>query len=31
MVPLFIDHDISDVIVDGIVDHFPEADLLLAR
>lgn len=31
MVPLFIDHDLSDVITDGVLDHFPDVDLVRAK
>lgn len=31
MVSLFIDHDVTDVIVQGVKDHFPEVDLVRTR
>jgi hypothetical protein len=31
MVRLFIDNDLTDIIVDGVVRHYPEVDLVRAR
>jgi predicted nuclease of predicted toxin-antitoxin system len=31
MVPLFIDHDVTDVIVQGVLDHFAKVDLVRSR
>jgi len=30
MVPLFIDHDVTDIISQGLLDHFTEVDLARA-
>lgn len=31
MVPLLIDHDLTDVITDGVLDHFLDVDLVRAK
>jgi hypothetical protein len=31
MVPLLIDHDVTDIITQGIVDHFSDVDLARAK
>ena len=31
MVPLFIDHDVTNVIVQGVIDYFSEVDLIRAQ
>ena len=31
MVLLFIDHDVTEIIVQGVLDHFPDVDLIRTR